>query len=369
MYVGGSHQFIEARPSQFFTELQNQLPVSLYGQRISYKPPFDEIEDRRVLTNSNGSFKKMCDTTHWTKAIDIFVVGDIERYENESVENERDETHMDGIERDENERVQNERYETERVENERVQNVRVEHQFAEEARVERNVADFIDEEIDEYATPVCSDDDQDHDKKLDYFTYKKGSGELKLEQAFYSLDAFKKAILEYVLKHGWNVKYTRWDKDISERLKSSKRSMTHNLQSSETTALSYYDSAEEVNAVSMTVILTVLAQNGSEEGPVLFIRMVEGVDIDAHVASAVLGLSFVDTSLGLDKLARCKKVHGTEHYDSLPIKLDCFVWHALVGACNFHGDTEMGKFAAEKLSHLAPDSSATYTLKERAEEN
>lgn len=54
----------------------------------------------------------------------------------------------------------------------------------------------------------------------------------------------------------------------------------------------------------------------------------------------------------------------TEDYDSLPIKLDCFVWHALVGACNFHGVTEIGKLAAEKLSHLAPDSSVTYILKE-----
>ncbi|KFK39255.1 hypothetical protein AALP_AA3G220500 [Arabis alpina] len=59
-------------------------------------------------------------------------------------------------------------------------------------------------------------DDDDEVERLKYFTYKKGSGELKLRQAFHSIEAFKKAMMDYVLKNGWNVQYCRWDTDKSE---------------------------------------------------------------------------------------------------------------------------------------------------------
>ncbi|XP_013645549.1 uncharacterized protein LOC106350173 [Brassica napus] len=82
-------------------------------------------------------------------------------------------------------------------------------------RVERNVRDFVDEDVDLFATPVGSDDEDDNEGD-GYLTYKKGSGELRLRQAFDSLHAFKQAMVDYVLKYGWNVKYIRWDKDKSE---------------------------------------------------------------------------------------------------------------------------------------------------------
>ncbi|XP_010464062.1 PREDICTED: pentatricopeptide repeat-containing protein At3g05340-like [Camelina sativa] len=252
-----------------------------------------------------------------------------------------------------------------------------------------------------------------------------------------------------------------------------------------------FESTDEVDEVSMTVILVGLAQNGSEEEAIqFFIRMLQaGVEIDANVVSAVLGVSFVDNSLGLGKqlhslvikrkfsgntfvnnglinmypkcgdlidsltvfrrmpkrnyvswnsmiaafarhgnglaalnlyeemitqdvkptdvtflslLHACshvglidkgrellnvmQDVHGieprTEHYaciidmfgragllkeaksfiDSLPIKPDYKIWQALLGACSFHGETEVGKYAAEQLIQTAPDSSAAHIL-------
>ncbi|CAH8392404.1 unnamed protein product [Eruca vesicaria subsp. sativa] len=64
-----------------------------------------------------------------------------------------------------------------------------------------------------------------------------------------------------------------------------------------------FESSEETDEVSMTVMLAGLAQNGSEEEAIhFFIRMLQaGVEIDANVVSAVLGVSFVDNSLGLGK--------------------------------------------------------------------
>ncbi|KAG7576112.1 Pentatricopeptide repeat [Arabidopsis thaliana x Arabidopsis arenosa] len=252
-----------------------------------------------------------------------------------------------------------------------------------------------------------------------------------------------------------------------------------------------FESTEEVDEVSMTVILVGLAQNGLEEEAIqFFIRMLQaGVEIDANVVSAVLGVSFIDNSLGLGKqlhslvikrkfsgntfvnnglinmyskcgdltdsqtifrrmpkknyvswnsmiaafarhghglaalklyeemttlevkptdvtflsllhacshvglidkgrelLNEMKEVHGieprTEHYtciidmlgraglmkeaksfiDSLPLKPDCKIWQALLGACSFHGDTEVGEYAAEQLFQTAPDSSAAHIL-------
>ncbi|CAN8269899.1 unnamed protein product [Cochlearia groenlandica] len=256
-------------------------------------------------------------------------------------------------------------------------------------------------------------------------------------------------------------------------------------------AWNIFESTEEIDEVSMTVMLVGLAQNGLEEEAIQFFsKMLQaGIEIDANVVSAVLGVSFVDNSLSLGKqlhslvikrrfsgntfvnnglinmyskcgdltdsltvfrrmskrnyvswnsmiaafarhghglaalklyeemitqdvkptdvtflsllhacshvglidkgqelLRTMQDVHGikprTEHYaciidmlgragllkeaetfiDSLPMKPDCLIWQALLGACSFHGDTETGKHAAKKLLHIAPDSSAAHIL-------
>ncbi|KAJ0234266.1 Pentatricopeptide repeat-containing protein [Hirschfeldia incana] len=252
-----------------------------------------------------------------------------------------------------------------------------------------------------------------------------------------------------------------------------------------------FESSEETDEVSMTVMLAGLAQNGSEEEAIhFFIRMLRaGVEIDANVVSAVLGVSFVDNSLGLGKqlhslvikrrfsgntfvsnglinmyskcgdlddslsvfrrmsernyvswnsmiasfarhghglaalelyeemirqdvkptdvtflsllhacshvklinkgqelLKQMRDVHGIEprtaHYacivdmlgragrleeaksfiDSMPTKPDSLVWQALLGACSFYGDSQIGRYAAEQLFMSAPDSSAPHIL-------
>ncbi|KAF3610975.1 hypothetical protein DY000_02051410 [Brassica cretica] len=256
-------------------------------------------------------------------------------------------------------------------------------------------------------------------------------------------------------------------------------------------AWNVFESAEETDEVSMTVMLAGLAQNGSEEEAIhFFIRMLQdGVEIDANVVSAVLGVSFVDNSLGLGKqlhslvikrrfsgntfvsnglinmyskcgdfddslsvfrrmsdknyvswnsmiasfarhghglaalklyeemitqdvkptdvtflsllhacshvklinkgqelLKQMRDVYGIEprtaHYacivdmlgragrleeakrliDSMPTKPDSLVWQALLGACSFYGDTQIGRYAAEQLFLSAPDSSAPHIL-------
>ncbi|KAI4349983.1 hypothetical protein L6164_010516 [Bauhinia variegata] len=64
-----------------------------------------------------------------------------------------------------------------------------------------------------------------------------------------------------------------------------------------------FELAEELDEVSLTVILVAFAQNGFEEEAIqIFTRMVKsGVDIDPNMVSAILGVFGVDASLGLGK--------------------------------------------------------------------
>ncbi|KAI9119479.1 hypothetical protein K1719_009355 [Acacia pycnantha] len=64
-----------------------------------------------------------------------------------------------------------------------------------------------------------------------------------------------------------------------------------------------FESTEELDVVSLTVILVALAQNGLEEEAIqIFMRIVKsGIEIDPNMISAVLGVFSVDTSLALGK--------------------------------------------------------------------
>lgn len=69
---------------------------------------------------------------------------------------------------------------------------RNERQYDEEERVESNVADFVDDDFDEYATPVCSDDDEDWCWDRWIFEVYKRQWWSEIRPAFDSLEALKK---------------------------------------------------------------------------------------------------------------------------------------------------------------------------------
>ncbi|XP_057439395.1 pentatricopeptide repeat-containing protein At3g05340 [Lotus japonicus] len=252
-----------------------------------------------------------------------------------------------------------------------------------------------------------------------------------------------------------------------------------------------FESAEELDGVSLTVILVAFAQNGFEEEAIqIFTRIVTlGIEVDANMVSAVLGVFGVGTSLPLGKqihsliikknfsqnpfvsnglinmYSKCGELHDSlqvfyemtqknsiswnsviaafarhgdgsralqfyeemrvggiaptdvtflsllhacshaglvekgmeflvsmtrdhrlsprsEHYacvvdmlgragllkeaknfiEGLPENRGVLVWQALLGACSIHGDSEMGKFAADQLILAAPASSAPHVL-------
>ncbi|BAT88074.1 hypothetical protein VIGAN_05151400 [Vigna angularis var. angularis] len=196
-----------------------------------------------------------------------------------------------------------------------------------------------------------------------------------------------------------------------------------------------FEFAEELDEVSLTVILVAFTQNGLEEEAIqIFMRMVKlGIEVDPNMVSAILGVFVLGTSLtfayarygdgfralqfydamrvdgiaptdvtflsllhacshaglvekGMEFLESMTKDHGlsprSEHYacvvdmlgragllkeakrfiEGLPENPGVLVWQALLGACGIHGDSEMGKYAADKLFLATPDSPAPYVL-------
>ncbi|XP_031270088.1 pentatricopeptide repeat-containing protein At3g05340-like [Pistacia vera] len=65
----------------------------------------------------------------------------------------------------------------------------------------------------------------------------------------------------------------------------------------------------------------------------------------------------------VDMLGRAGLLNEAKSFiEGLPVKPDLLVWQALLGACSIHGDSEMGKYAADQLILAAPNSPAPYIL-------
>ncbi|XP_065851841.1 pentatricopeptide repeat-containing protein At3g05340 [Euphorbia lathyris] len=65
----------------------------------------------------------------------------------------------------------------------------------------------------------------------------------------------------------------------------------------------------------------------------------------------------------VDMLGRAGLTNEAKAFiEKLPIKPDVFIWQSLLGACSIHGDTEIGKYAAEKLFLSEPKKPAPYVL-------
>lgn len=65
----------------------------------------------------------------------------------------------------------------------------------------------------------------------------------------------------------------------------------------------------------------------------------------------------------VDMLGRAGRLTEAKSFiEGLPIKPGVLVWQALLGACSFYGEPEIGKYAVEQLSLAAPDNPVSYIL-------
>lgn len=183
-YKGGDVVQLECLPQMLFTKMADALGNSLCGQRVWYKLPKDDFTELKLMCNGNEMFDKMLEATILCKAVQIFM--------------EKDDDDIDGGDGDgsgDNGASGDRRS----GEGDRVSGIGDncdEEILEEDARVEKNIEGFVDEEENhnDEVTPQNSDceDDERH-----YQRYKKGSGVLILGQAFDSLAEFKEAVVDH----------------------------------------------------------------------------------------------------------------------------------------------------------------------------
>ncbi|KAF5746742.1 pentatricopeptide repeat-containing protein [Tripterygium wilfordii] len=65
----------------------------------------------------------------------------------------------------------------------------------------------------------------------------------------------------------------------------------------------------------------------------------------------------------VDMLGRAGLLSEAKSFiEALPVKPDVLIWQSLLGACSIHGDSELGKYAADQLFVTAPETAAPYIL-------
>ncbi|KAF7805120.1 pentatricopeptide repeat-containing protein [Senna tora] len=127
-----------------------------------------------------------------------------------------------------------------------------------------------------------------------------------------------------------------------------------------------FESAEELDEVSLTVILVAFAQNGLEDEAIqIFMRMVKsGIEIDPDMVSAVLGVFSIDTSLTLGKqihsliikknfiqntyvsnglinmYSKCGDLYDSHQIFCQMTRKNSISWNSMIAAFGRHGDAK-----------------------------
>ncbi|KAJ4917425.1 hypothetical protein Rs2_02975 [Raphanus sativus] len=73
LYNGGCYRLIEACSNRLFPELMNQLPISLYCQRVWYKFPYEGMEERHLIRNGDNQFNEMCKASILMSMLHLYV--------------------------------------------------------------------------------------------------------------------------------------------------------------------------------------------------------------------------------------------------------------------------------------------------------
>ncbi|CAN6326678.1 unnamed protein product [Urochloa humidicola] len=155
-------------------------------------------------------------------------------------------------------------------------------------------------------------------------------------------------------------------------------------------SIEVFDGMPRKNTVSWNSIIAAFARHG--HGSEVF-RLFESMKADgvkptdvtflsllhgcSHVGSAKKGLEILNSMSSqygihprvehyacvVDMLGRSGLLDDAKAFiEDGPFKDNPLLWQALMGACSFHKNSEVGKYAAEKLIIVAPDCTAAYVL-------
>ncbi|XP_020877679.1 uncharacterized protein LOC110227541 isoform X2 [Arabidopsis lyrata subsp. lyrata] len=189
-YDGGEIHKLESQPESMLENLVDSLKLSLSGHRIWFKLPFESLSDLKIMCNGTDGIEKMCAAANYTKNVDIFLEKNMEQEcdinGNRAADGKGDENRANGEANDNGDRFDAD---------------------------EENVGCGEEEEVyNSEGTPPHSDCEGERQ----YIRCRKGSGELRISQVFDSIAEFKEAVVDYALKEGVNVKFTRWGSEKCE---------------------------------------------------------------------------------------------------------------------------------------------------------
>ncbi|XP_047338267.1 pentatricopeptide repeat-containing protein At3g05340 [Impatiens glandulifera] len=141
------------------------------------------------------------------------------------------------------------------------------------------------------------------------------------------------------------------------------------------------------NSITWNTMISAFARHGRGlESLELYSKMtkeIEPTDVTflsllhacSHVGLVKKGVEFLNSMIGVykiaprmehyacivDMLGRAGLLYEAKAFiEELPLNPGVLVWESLLGACSIHGDPEMGKYAANKLSSIAHNSASPY---------
>ncbi|KAJ1703149.1 hypothetical protein LUZ63_002928 [Rhynchospora breviuscula] len=116
-----------------------------------------------------------------------------------------------------------------------------------------------------------------------------------------------------------------------------------------------------------------MINEGTEPTDVTFLSLLQAC---SHTGSYRMAMEFLESMWSyritpriehyaciVDMLGRAGFLNDAKAFiENLSYEPKVILWQALLGACNIHGNIEIGKYAAEQLVSVAPDSAAAYVL-------
>ncbi|KAK1409092.1 hypothetical protein QVD17_35617 [Tagetes erecta] len=151
-----------------------------------------------------------------------------------------------------------------------------------------------------------------------------------------------------------------------------------------------FSKMEERNVISWTSIITGFAKHGQAKSALEVFEQMLGAGVKPNEVTYIAVLSACShagmVNEGLEHFSSMYSEHKIapkmEHYAcvvdllgrsgslekavdfiySMPFKADALVWRTLLGACQVHGNTELGKLSAKMITELDPNDPSAYIL-------
>ncbi|KAL3748668.1 hypothetical protein ACJRO7_009841 [Eucalyptus globulus] len=124
-----------------------------------------------------------------------------------------------------------------------------------------------------------------------------------------------------------------------------------------------YDQTDAPDIIGWTTMIMSYARHGIGEEALKFFELMkrEKMRPDPVTFVGVIEPNYRHYACMVDLLGRSGRLKEAERFISnMPIKPNALVWETLLAACKLHGDIELGKLAAKKITECEPSDAGAY---------